>query len=452
RRREGKEKVDYPSEDLRRVLGKTLGVPLFQEQAMQIAIVAAGFSPAEADRLRRAMATFKRLGTIHTFRDKFIGGMIARGYQPDFAERCFQQIEGFGTYGFPESHAASFALLVYVSAWMKCHYPAVFAAALLNSQPMGFYAPAQLIRDAREHGVEIRAPDVNASDWDCTLEPAAEGNGTALRLGLRQVKGLAEQDAQALIATREDGYPDPLAVWRRAGLKPLALEALARADCFRSQGLGRREALWAVKRLPGRKKAVEPLPLFAAAGIEDRGAEPKAVLPTMALSEEVVDDYRALRFSLKAHPLAFLRQRLAAEGIVEAMQLETLEPDRRVRVAGLVLVRQRPGDSGVIFATLEDETGIANVIIWPSVFERYRGAVLGASLLAVTGRLQREGLVIHVVAEELSDESHRLRALRPELSRADHVKHQGRDQREPKPSPLKHPRDVVAMPKSRDFH
>jgi error-prone DNA polymerase len=456
RRREGKEKVDYPSDELRQVLGKTLGVPLFQEQAMQIAIVAAGFSPAEADRLRRAMATFKRLGTIHTFRDKFIHGMIARGYEADFAARCFQQIEGFGTYGFPESHAASFALLVYVSAWMKHHYPAVFAAALLNSQPMGFYAPAQLIRDAREHGVEIRAPDVNASDWDCTLEPASDGGGYALRLGLRQVKGLAEADARDLVAARgpgkDGGYPDPLSVWRRAGLKPLALEALARADAYRSQGLGRREALWAVKRLPGEKKKSAPLPLFAAAGIEDRGAEPKVTLPQMALSEHVVDDYRALRFSLKAHPLAFLRQGLAAEGIVEAMQLETLKPGGIVTVAGLVLVRQRPGDSGVIFATLEDETGIANVIIWPAVFERFRAAVLKSSLLAVSGRLQREGLVIHVVAEALVDMTHRLRDLRPELARADHVKHQGRDQRDPKPSPLRHPRDADPMPRSRDFH
>ncbi|MPZ12267.1 MAG: DNA polymerase III subunit alpha [Kiloniellaceae bacterium] len=452
RRREGKERVDYPSKELRQVLEKTLGVPLFQEQAMQIAIVAAGFTPAEADRLRRAMATFKRLGTIHSFRDKFIAGMIAHGYEADFAGRCFKQIEGFGTYGFPESHAASFALLVYVSAWLKHHYPAVFAAALLNSQPMGFYAPAQLIRDAREHGVEIRAPDVNSSDWDCTLEPASDGTGPALRLGLRQVKGLAEVDGKALLAARGAGYADPLEIWRRAGLKPLALEALARADAYRSQGLARREALWAVKRLPGEKKKSAPLPLFAAAGIEDRGAEPEVSLPQMGLSEHVVDDYLALRFSLKAHPLAFLREGLAREGVVESMQLAELKPGKIVQVAGLVLVRQRPGDSGVIFATLEDETGIANVIIWPAVFERYRAVVMKASLLAVRGRLQREGLVIHVVAEALSDLTHRLATLRPELTRADHVKHQGRDQRDPKPSPLRHPRNANPMPKSRDFH
>ena len=461
RRRGGEEAVDYPSEELRRVLQKTLGVPLFQEQAMQIAIVGAGFTPAEADRLRRAMATFKRLGNIHSFRDKFIAGMTARGYDADFAERCFRQIEGFGTYGFPESHAASFALLVYVSAWMKHYYPAVFCAALLNSQPMGFYAPAQLIRDAREHGVEIRAPDVNASDWDCTLEPAtgepaSEAAGCALRLGLRQVKGLAEADARALVAARGAGYPDPLALWRRAGLKPLALEALARADAYRSQGLARREALWAVKRLPGEKKKSAPLPLFAAAGIEDRGAEPQVALPQMDLSEHVVDDYLSLRFSLKAHPLAFLRTGLAAEGIVEAMRLSELTPGSRVKVAGLVLVRQRPGSaSGVIFATLEDETGVANAVIWPAVFERHRAAVLKASLLAVRGRLQREGLVIHVVAEELVDMTGRLADLKPgplmtaDPARADEVKRPTRDQR---PDLRRHPRDVNPMPKSRDFH
>ncbi|MEO3430818.1 error-prone DNA polymerase [Pelagibius sp. CAU 1746] len=461
RRRDGREPVDYPSEDLRRVLQKTLGVPLFQEQAMQIAIVAAGFTPAEADRLRRAMATFKRLGNIHAFRDKFIRGMAARGYDEGFAERCFKQIEGFGTYGFPESHAASFALLVYVSAWMKHHYPAVFAAALLNSQPMGFYAPAQLIRDAREHGVEIRAPDVNASDWDCTLEPESGGMGYALRLGLRQVKGLAEEDARALVAARDTGYPDPLSIWRRAGLRPLALEVLARADAYRSQGLARREALWAVKRLPGERKKSAPLPLFAAAGIEDRGAEPEVSLPRMALSEHVVDDYMALRLSLKAHPLAFLRDSLAAEGVVEAMRLSELKPGSTVRVAGLVLVRQRPGSaSGVIFATLEDETGIANAIIWPAVFERYRATVMKSSLLAVRGKLQREGLVIHVVAEELEDMTERLGDLKPgpalesAQARADEVKRPGRDHRSsPHSGPgRRHPRDVNPMPKSRDFH
>ena len=466
RRREGKEKVDYPSEALRRVLEKTLGVPLFQEQAMQIAIVAAGFQPAEADRLRRAMATFRHVGTIHSFRQKFIDGMIKRGYDPDFAERCFNQIEGFGDYGFPESHAASFALLVYVSAWMKHYYPAVFAAALLNSQPMGFYAPAQIIRDAREHGVEILAPDVNASDWDCTLEPDSDGSGLALRLGLRQVKGLGEEEALAIMENRAAGYPEPLALWRRAALKPLTLEALARADAYRSMGLARREALWAVKRLPGERKRAEQLPLFAAAEAEERGTEPEVTLPAMALSEHVVDDYMALRFSLKAHPLAFLRSELAARGMVEMMQLPNLPVDRRVTVAGLVLVRQRPGSAkGVIFATLEDETGTANVIVWPDVFERHRAIVMKAGLLAARGKLQREGLVIHVVAEEIIDLTPRLMTLKPGPHRepaplepahahADEVKRPTRDHRPAhyETATARHPRNVNPMPKSRDFH
>ncbi|MEM7173341.1 MAG: error-prone DNA polymerase, partial [Pseudomonadota bacterium] len=276
RRRNGEEKVSFPSDALREVLGKTLGVPLFQEQAMQIAIVGAGFSPAEADQLRRAMATFKRGGQIHKFEEKLIDGMVLRGYDRDFAERCFHQIEGFGTYGFPESHAASFALLVYVSAWMKCHHPAVFACALLNSQPMGFYAPAQIVRDARDHDVEVRPVDINHSLWDCTLEPALDStaagsgspDGLALRLGLRQVKGLAEDEAARLLAGRANGYPDPLTLWRRAGVKPASLEALARADAFGSMGLSRREALWALKGLP-----LAPLPLFAAMGEEERGPE-----------------------------------------------------------------------------------------------------------------------------------------------------------------------------------
>ncbi|MBX6323173.1 MAG: error-prone DNA polymerase, partial [Rhodospirillaceae bacterium] len=302
RRRSGQEPVEYPSEALREVLGKTLGVPLFQEQAMRIAIVAAGFTPSEADRLRRAMATFRRTGIIHTFRERLIEGMVARGYDRGFAERCYQQIEGFGNYGFPESHAASFALLVYVSAWLKRHYPAAFACALLNSQPMGFYAPAQIVRDARDHGVEVRPVDVNLSDWDCTLEPAGgAGGAVALRLGFRQVKGFGESDARRLIAARGEGYPDPLALWRRAGLAAGALEALARADAFRSMGLDRREALWALRGLPA-----APLPLFAAAGGEEQGAEAPAALPRMRLGEHVAEDYKALRLSLKAHPVALL--------------------------------------------------------------------------------------------------------------------------------------------------
>jgi error-prone DNA polymerase len=399
RRRNGEEKVEFPSAALRRVLGKTLGVPLFQEQAMQIAIVAAGFSPAEADKLRRAMATFRRNGDIHRFRDKLVGGMVARGYTQDFAARCFRQIEGFGTYGFPESHAASFALLVYVSAWLKCHHPDVFACALLNSQPMGFYAPAQIVRDAQAHGVEARPVDLNLSDWDATLEPA-EGGRMALRLGLRQVKGLRQDEAERLVAARGNGYPDPLVLWRRAGLAAASLEALARADAFRSLGLDRREALWAVKGLPRSR----PLPLFAAMAEEDRGPEPAVVLPRLTLAEHVVQDYAALRLSLKAHPVSFLRAALAKAGYLPTRALKELADGTPCKTAGLVLVRQRPGSAkGVIFATLEDEDDIANIVVWPDVFERFRGAVLGASLLGVSGRLQKEGLVIHLVARELVD-------------------------------------------------
>ena len=398
RRRAGTEQVDYPSKELEDVLGKTLGIPLFQEQAMKIAIVVAGFTPAEADRLRRAMATFRRSGTIDTLHEKLVEGMVERGYERDFAERCYKQIEGFADYGFPESHAASFALLVYVSAWLKRHYPAAFACALLNSQPMGFYAPAQIVGDARQHGVEVRPVDVNHSDWDCTLEGA--GENVALRLGFRQVKGLRQGDAEAIVAARDAGYrdvpdqdiPD---LWRRAGVGRAALDALARADAFGSLGLSRRQALWAVRGLDE-----APLPLFATT---PNRREPPAALPEAAPGEEVADDYRALRLSLKDHPLALLRGALGP-GTMPCARLAETAHGRRVRVAGLVLNRQRPGSAkGVIFATLEDETGIANLIVWPAVFERFRKAVLGASLLGVTGRVQREGLVIHVLAEEVHD-------------------------------------------------
>jgi error-prone DNA polymerase len=483
RRRDRKEKVEYPSTELRQVLEKTLGVPLFQEQAMKIAIVGAGFSPDDADRLRRAMATFKKAGIIHEFRDKMIEGMVARNYSRDFAERCFQQIEGFGSYGFPESHAASFALLVYVSAWIKCHYPAVFAAALLNSQPMGFYAPAQIVRDAREHGVELREVDVNHSEWDCTLEageeappdiplPSREREGThaqhgegegavppmrrstldrepscatpspyplpkgrgedlsggegrvgregegrvarghcALRLGFRQIKGLAEKDAIALIGARAAGYAAPRDLWRRAGLGGGALDRLAQADAFRSLGLDRRQALWAMKGL-----GPPPLPLFTAAEAPQR-TRPEPALPEMTLGQHVAEDYAALSLSLKRHPVAFLRPELARDGMVRAADLAALPLDRRLTIAGLVLIRQRPGTaSGVIFVTIEDETGVANLILWPSVFEAYRRAALGASLLGCVGRLQREGIVMHIVAEKLLDLSPRLRQLRRGLA------------------------------------
>ncbi|HYL32881.1 MAG TPA: error-prone DNA polymerase [Stellaceae bacterium] len=406
RRRNNEEKVEFPSIELADVLGKTLGVPLFQEQAMRIAIVAAGFTPGEADQLRRAMATFRKAGTIHSFRAKMIEGMVKRGYDRDFAERCFSQIEGFGEYGFPESHAASFALLAYVSAWLKCHYPAAFACALLNSQPMGFYAPAQIVRDAKEHGVEIRPVDVNHSEWDCTLEPAAGStSGVALRLGFREIKGFAAADAERLVAGRGNAYADPHALWRRAGIGAVALERLAAADALSSMGLQRREALWALKGL-----GEAPPPLFA--HDDPLAREPAVPLPAMSLGQAVSADYGILRLSLKSHPLALLRDRMAARGVTPATDLAGLTNGAQVRVAGLVLVRQRPGSAnGVVFATLEDETGIANIIVWPQVFERFRRETMNAALLIVSGRLQHEGIVIHVVAERLEDCSAELRLL-----------------------------------------
>jgi error-prone DNA polymerase len=456
------EAVEYPSDALRQVLEKTLGVPLFQEQAMKIAIVGAGFTPSEADRLRRAMATFRKLGTIHSFREKFVAGMVERGYEAGFAERCFRQIEGFGEYGFPESHAASFALLVYVSAWMKCRYPAAFAAALLNSQPMGFYAPAQIVRDAREHGVTVLPPDVNLSGWDSALVVDSDpARGMALRLGLRQVRGLSEADAGRLVDARGNGYRDPAALWRRAGLRVAVLERLARADAFASMGLDRRQALWAVKGLGD-----APLPLFAAAGEEERGAEPEVALPDMPIGEAVVEDYAALRLTLRRHPLDLLRAPLDGMDVTPAGRLVETRNDARVTVAGLVLVRQRPGSaSGVIFVTLEDDTGVANVIVWPHAFERFRRVVLTARLLRVTGRLQREGIVTHVIADRMEDLSHMLDGLAEgeefahSHDHADEVRRdlpvgpQERTRRRSPAAPPRHPREQakILFP-SRDFH
>ncbi|MHA1567367.1 MAG: error-prone DNA polymerase [Alphaproteobacteria bacterium] len=453
RRRNGEEMVNFPSEELRDVLGKTMGVPLFQEQAMKIAIVAAGFTPSESDGLRRAMATFRHHGTIHSFRDKFINGMTARGYESDFAERCFRQIEGFGDYGFPESHAASFALLVYVSAWLKCHYPDVFAAALLNSQPMGFYAPAQIVRDARDHDVEVRGVDINHSDWDCTLEPLASGH-CALRLGFRQIKGMKEEEADRVVTARRDGYDDARDLWRRAGIGGHALTVLARADAFTSLGLDRRGALWAVKGLGD-----PPLPLFAHAeaqpGVSSVPKEPAITLPTEMPGEVVANDYSTLRLSLKYHPLALLRVEMARLGAMPNDLLVRSKPDRRVTIAGLVLVRQRPGSAkGVIFITLEDETGVANVIVWPDCFERYRKLILASRMILVRGMLQREGIVTHVIAHEIVNLSSHLDALangdRPGLC-------DGPDPRGgPDPRDLantrRHPRDVQIRIGSRDFH
>ena len=425
RRRQGLELVTYPSPELKEILYKTLGVPLFQEHAMRIAIVAAGFAPAEADRLRRAMATFKRVGTIDSFRNKFIEGMTTRGYEPDFARRCFSQIEGFGEYGFPESHAASFANLVYASAWIKCRYPDVFACALLNSLPMGFYAAAQLVRDAEEHGIEMRPVDINFSSWDSSLEEGAprwerlsprhasmkEGIRTrrAVRLGFRKVVGFKEDDGKRIESVRGAGFDSIRDLWLRTGLSPAALERLAKADAFRSLGLSRRQALWAVRGLR-RAGDKDDLPLLAR--VVAPALEPDVTLPPMRLGEEVVEDYRSLELSLKAHPVSFLRADLNRRGILRHEDLARTPSGRRVTVAGLVLVRQRPGSAnGVIFMTLEDETGIANTIVWPPVFETFRPVVLGARLVSVTGRLQNEYGVIHVVADRVDDLTQLLRQL-----------------------------------------
>jgi len=511
RRRRGQERITYPSKALEAVLHKTLGVPLFQEQAMKIAIVAAGFTPSEADRLRRAMATFKRVGTIGTFQRKMIDGMLANGYEREFAERCFQQIEGFGEYGFPESHAASFALLVYASAWLKCRYPDAFAAALLNAQPMGFYAPAQIVRDAREHGVEVRPPDVNHSHWDSTLEsgPRAADHlhelhcemrndvrtTHAVRLGLREIKGLKEEDGRLIVAKRtcsgrsaalqtrdlcddrhmesELPYDSVRDVWLRTGLAPHILQRLADADAFGSLGLTRREALWAAKALGRVGDRDDNLPLFATsrtsavmpreggsssnhgercndselsaipgspAFVGDnnlRMCEPEVCLPPMPIGEEVINDYRFLHLSLRAHPAQFLRPDLNARAIRQNEMLRRLASGARTRISGLVTCRQRPGSAnGVVFMTIEDETAVANVIVWPKVFERLRPVVLSARYVTVSGLVQEESGVIHVVAEQLEDLTHLLARLADHgaeidgLARCDEVRRPIEEQRE----------------------
>jgi error-prone DNA polymerase len=419
KRRLGKEKVTYPSEELRGVLERTEGVPLFQEQAMQIATVGAGFTPGEADQLRRSMATFKRTGGVGVFREKFIKGMLAKNYDPAFAEACFRQIEGFGSYGFPESHAASFALLVYVSCWLKCHYPDVFTAALLNSQPMGFYAPAQLIRDAEEHGVEIRPADINRSDYWSTLEEGRHAAAhvwlrhaemredirttKAVRLGLHEIKGIKQEHAERLVERRSGGYGSVRDLWLRSGLAISVLETLAEADAFRSLGLDRRQALWAVRGLVGLDGA-ETLPLFESSGLPVLRSDTSVDLPLIPRGEDVIHDYRTMSFSLKAHPVSFMRKKLTERGTISAAELSRARDGQRVEVAGLVLVRQRPGTaSGIVFATLEDETGISNIVIWRKVFDARRQVILKSKLLAVRGKLQVEGLVIHVIAEDFTD-------------------------------------------------
>src|SRR3984957_13174428 len=406
RRREGLEPVVYPKPELEQVLGKTLGVPLFQEQAMRVAIVCAGFTPGEADQLRKSMATFKFTGGVSAFRDKLIAGMVANGYEQEFAEQTFRQLEGFGSYGFPESHAASFALIAYASSWVKCWHPDVFCAALLNSRPMGFYAPAQIVRDAQAHDVEVRPVCINASRWNCTLEPSEDEGRFAVRLGMRMVRGLANTDAATIVAVRADrAFASVDDLWRRARVPSASLVQLAEADAFGpALGLARREALWAIKALRD-----EPLPLFAAAAARDDEPvaeieEPEVALKPMTAGSEVVEDYRHVGLTLRRHPVAFLRADLQARRIVTCEDAMQARDGRWLEAAGLVLVRQRPGSAkGVLFITLEDETGIANLVVWPQTFEKFRGVVIGASMLAVRGRIQREGAVVHLVAHQLTD-------------------------------------------------
>ena len=422
---------------------------------MQIAITAAKFTPDEADGLRRAMATFRHNGTVHLFEDKFIEGMVRRGYDRKFAESCFSQIEGFGEYGFPESHAASFALLVYASAWIKCHYPEVFCAAILNSQPMGFYQPAQLVRDARQHGVTVLEVDINYSQWECTLErlPDGEQYPFAVRLGFQQIQGLNKDELGKLIAARSNGYTSIERMAATAGISRFTIERLAEGDAFRSLGLDRRAALWAARRLDTlgiRKPGVQrptpgtqrPLPLLAPHISEDLFLEPEITLPAMSLSEHVAEDYTATGLSLKAHPVSFFRDHLTALGAMRNAEhrRENAPLPKRVTVAGLVLVRQRPGTAkGTIFLTLEDETDIANIIVWPKVFSQHRRLVMTSRFLAVRGVLQRAGLVVHVVAESFIDLSADLRRLRDLDLPPDGL-------------PLQLPEAEPPLLKSRDFH
>ncbi|GAK72751.1 error-prone DNA polymerase [Agrobacterium rubi TR3 = NBRC 13261] len=406
RRREGKEKVEYPTPELEAVLGKTLGVPLFQESAMRVAMVCAGFTGGEADQLRKSMATFKFTGGVSRFKEKLVSGMVRNGYTAEFAEKTFSQLEGFGSYGFPESHAASFALIAYASNYIKCHFPDVFCAALLNSQPMGFYAPAQIVGDARVHGVEIRPVCINRSRWDCTLEPIGNTDRHAVRLGMRMVKGLAASDAARIVAARmNDGFSSVDDMWRRSGVPAASLVELAEADAFRpSLQLERRDALWSIKALRD-----EPLPLFAAAADREQKsiaeqAEPEVELRQMTEGHNVVADYGHVGLTLREHPMAFLRESLTKRSMVTCEDAMSARDGRWVYTAGLVLVRQKPGSAkGVMFITIEDETGPANVVVWPSLFEKRRRVVLGASMMAINGRIQREGEVVHLVAQQLFD-------------------------------------------------
>lgn len=421
RRRDGIDPIEYPSPELKEVLGRTLGVPLFQEQAMEIAIVAAGFKPEEADQLRRSMATFKAKGLVSQFQKKLVDGMVAKGYEEEFAKRIFKQLEGFGSYGFPESHATSFAHLVYISCWLKCHYPDVFAAALLNSQPMGFYQPAQIVIDAEKHGVVMRPVDINHSFWDNTLEEK-DGKYCALRLGFRQVKGLNEDDMQTLIGNRGSGYTD-IHQLSNAGVPQGAIEKLTDADAFRSLNLDRREALWEVPALSDK-----PIGLFAGQPSEST-KEVQISLPFMTQAEHVVQDYAATGLSLKAHPVSFVREQLNMLNVTPTHDLSALKDGDLIKVAGLVTVRQRPGTAkGILFITIEDETGFSNLVVWETMFDKYRKEILQARLLMVEGKVQIEGEVIHVIVKRCFNLSKLLRGLTPSqnedlpvltLSRAD---------------------------------
>ena len=476
RRRSGLEAEEYPAprhgdpDELRLILGKTKGVPLFQEQAMRIAMEAAKFSDAEVNELRKSMATFRHRGTIGRLEQKMISRMVERGYERDFAERCFNQIKGFGEYGFPESHAASFAHLVYVSSWLKHHYPAAFCGALLNSQPMGFYAPAQLVRDAREHGVEVRPVDVNSSAVEATLEPGISRDRPALRLGLTLIDGLGSEQAGRLVTARDGAnrrpFTDIYDLCARSRCRRSTLEAVAAADACRSMGLDRRQALWQVSRIA----SLDALPLFQWSETREQGPEPDVALPDMALSEHVMTDYQTLRLSLKAHPVSFLRDRLAARRVLTCEGTRTLGDGARAAAAGIVLVRQRPGSAnGVVFMTLEDETGVVNTVIWPKVLERYRKVVMTGRLIVASGRIQRHDGIIHLVAGRLDDVSPWLldltewaADLRMPLAPADEVLRPPPSLPEGRGSAARahHPRDERAIPRhlagilpdSRDFH
>ena len=481
RRRSGVEKTVFPSpspphdpDELKSVLGRTCGVPLFQEQAMKLAIVAAAFTPADANKLRRAMATFRNVGTIHHFQEKLVEGMAARGYERDFAERCYKQIQGFGSYGFPESHAQSFAILVYISSWIKCHYPAVFAAGLLNSQPMGFYAPAQIIRDAREHGVDVRPIDINHSDWDNGLEvvespppfrgegwegglsnwpcavrtapspnlsPEGERDRLSLRIGFRQIDGFREEWAGQISAHRPFLSIEQLA--HDAKLPQRALQLLADADACRSIGLDRRQALWEVRRTPG-----DVLPLFAAADARELAPEEDARLPDMTKREHVITDYQTMRLSLKGHPMEFLRGDFDEGGVLRCGDVSSAKNGSIAEVAGIVLIRQRPGKGNAIFVTLEDETGIANILIWARLFERYRRAIMAARLMKVRGELQKskEG-VIHIIASHVEDCTSKLDSIAE--ANADALSDGNNP---PIAANRGHPRNARILPGSRDFH